>query len=104
MALRAFSSSSRYLPAAIDSKGTMLAFEGARHGVRVSCNDHKKDLRRLIGKMRALFPISDSPEREMKPGREFLLRQVQLLAQRADSRHTAGTCKLRLARGRTVGI
>jgi hypothetical protein len=54
---------------------SLLAFERTRHGVGVSGNDSEQHLCRLVGPMRALLPIAHSPEREMKPRREFFLRQ-----------------------------
>src|ERR1700730_779138 len=54
--------------------------------------------------MRALLPISHSPEREVEPRCELFLRQVQLLAQRTHSRHTPSTRKLRLGRWRRIRV
>src|SRR5467141_983378 len=54
--------------------------------------------------MRALLPISHSPEREVKPRRKFFLRQIQLLAQRPHGQHTASTRELRLGRWRSIWV
>src|SRR6266567_2129711 len=54
--------------------------------------------------MGALLPISDRAEREMEPRSELLLREVQLLAQGAHSRHATSACKLRRGRRRTAGV
>src|ERR1700733_600434 len=54
--------------------------------------------------MRALLPISHSPEWEVEPRRELFLRQIQLLAQRAHRRHAAHTRKLRLGCWRRIGV
>ena len=56
-----------------------LAFERARYGIRVFRNDGQHHLCGLVGTMRALLPIPDSPEREMESLCELLLGQVQLL-------------------------
>jgi hypothetical protein len=54
--------------------------------------------------MGALLPISDSPEREVEPGRKLLLRQIQPLAQCPHSRHAASTRKLRLGGWRGIRV
>jgi hypothetical protein len=54
--------------------------------------------------MRALLPISHSPEREVEPRRKLFLRQIQPLAQRPHSWHTASTRKLSLGRWRSIRV
>src|SRR5258708_28149267 len=54
--------------------------------------------------MCALLPISHSPEREVKPRRKLLLRQIQLLAQRPHGRHTTSTRELGLGRWRSIRV
>src|SRR5258708_13899720 len=54
--------------------------------------------------MCALLPTSHSPEREVKPRRKLLLRQIQLLAQRPHGRHTASTRELGLGRWRSIRV
>ena len=66
-------------------------FKRACDGVGVLRNDSEQNLRRLIGPMGALLPIAHGPKREMKPRREFLLCQVQFLAQSCHRRHAACT-------------
>jgi hypothetical protein len=39
------------------------------------------------------------PKREVKPRREFFLREIQLLPKRAHTRHMSSTCKLDFSRG-----
>ena len=46
-------------------------------------------MRRLVGTVRALLPISHGPKREVKPSRELFLCQLQLRAQRTYRRHAA---------------
>src|SRR5258708_36021543 len=58
-----------------------LTCERACHCVRISCDDRYEYLRGLVGTMCALLPISHSPEREVKPRRKLLLRQIKLLGQ-----------------------
>src|ERR1700694_1869757 len=54
--------------------------------------------------MRALLPISHSPEWEVEPRRKLFLRQIQPCAQRPHSRHAASARELRLGRGRSIGV
>jgi uncharacterized protein with HEPN domain len=79
-------------------RSSRLAFESSRHSVRVFGNDCEQYLGRLVGTVRALLPISRGPEREVQPRCKLFLREVQLLAQRANSRHVASTRELRLGR------
>src|SRR5271165_4679653 len=58
----------------------------------------------LVGPVRALLPVPDSPQRQVKPRRELFLRQVHLLAQRADSRNTTSARKLCFGGWRSVQI
>src|ERR1700730_3684203 len=79
-------------------------FKRACHGVGVVRNYSEQNLCRLIGPMGALLPIAHGPKREMKPRREFLLCQLQFLAQSGHRRHAARTSELSLAGWRTIRI
>jgi MFS family permease len=81
-----------------------LTLESPSHGVRVFSNDREQHLGRLIGTVCALLPVSHGPEREVEPRRKLFLRQVQLLAERADSRHTTSARELRLGRWHSIWV
>src|SRR5882757_1628968 len=81
-----------------------LALKGPRYSVRVFGDDGEQHLGRLVGAVRALLPISHGTEREVETRRKLFLRQVQLLAQRAHSRHATSAGKLRFRCRQSIWI
>src|SRR5690349_18639288 len=63
-----------------------LACQRPCHRVGVLFNHRQQYLRSLVGTVSSLLPVSYSPKRQVEPRREFFLGQIELLAQRANSR------------------